>query len=104
MQMERGSMANCFLMDSMMGCTMTIGQHMAIWNTMFNALVPLLIAMNLLFVLVVAVLFVAKVFGTSSLPFFSLPATCYYKDHPPGTIFNRFQEAFSQGILNPKSF
>ncbi len=104
--MQNG-MANCFLANDMAVCNMGINQHINIWNTIFNSLLPTLITLGLFLFAALLLLFLpVHAFGNASLLLQSLDLRgfLYRRENPHGSIFNSFQEAFSQGILNPKIY
>lgn len=84
-------------------CQMTPFEHMAAWQSTFTSL-PLkgISVLALLLLIIVAVFFIKKLWDSKELELVSL----YRQRFRDRTFIIRspLQEAFSQGILNPKLF
>jgi hypothetical protein len=106
MQEMSNQLGNCPFMDGNTSiCSMSPMDHIKAWQNMFVTL-PIKDTLSLLFLsLALLVLFGLKFFKKSF--FFEQSLIETYGSHLPITdifIFNSLKEAFSRGILNPKTF
>ncbi len=102
---SNGTMSGCVFTGKTKNCTMTIAGHTSKWQGMFTTTAPQkLLDFALLILLAVSFIAVA-ILKRNLLLQFSLYTTrwrLYIRQHP--SLFNLLQEAFSQGILNPKIY
>ncbi len=99
---EYGNMQGCPYMNGAVVCKMNPLEHVAAWQNMFTALPA---TMNLVAALVYALLAVAFIRITWTVPTVE-PASLYAQrfKYRPHIAAHVLQEAFSRGILNPKTF
>lgn len=103
---DDGTMGGCFFTSMEEICTMTFGEHISQWQSMFTATAPHNVLAALLVLLAVVFVIVA-IPKRNLLLLCGHYATCwrlYTKHNPKLSIFNPLKEAFSQGILNPKIY
>ena len=102
-----GTMTPCLFNGKAEVCTMTFAQHLTQWQSMFTATASQK-ALASVFLILLAVAFVAvAIFKRNLFSLFSYHTTrwkLYIRHNPHLSLFNPLQEAFSQGILNPKSY
>lgn len=103
---ENGDMAGCIFTGKTMLCKMSVIEHISLWQSMFVAIPQGSLMFMVLLILLVAVVFVTK--NILAPPRFSgsgvLTKRLYLREHPDLLLFNPLQEAFSRGILNPKTY
>lgn len=102
-----GTMSGCLFDGKAEICTMSFSQHLSSWQGMFAATTPEKINALALLALI-AVLFTAvaalRQHVASLLNYYANRWRFYIKQSSSLAIFNPLQEAFSQGILNPKIY
>ena len=102
-----GTMNDCFLMTQTSMCTMSLSEHLNLWQSMFNTLMPTVSLMSIL-ILALALVFKKILFNNNVSvhpeKFLTLRYKLYLKQHPLISLFNHLKEALSNGILNPKIY
>ena len=107
MMMQDGTMQNCPFMGVTALCDMGALEHLTAWQSMFAAL-PTNAASALLLLILLALVLLVRVVGR--LPFKveinwqAIRQKLYAKHLLASSYAHPLQEAFSQGILNPKVY
>lgn len=104
---SNGAMSGCIFDGKAETCTMSISQHLSSWQGLLTATAPekahALTLLALLAVAFGAVLVVHRHIA-SLLNYYAYQWKVFLKHNSLLVIFNPLQEAFSQGILNPKLY
>lgn len=103
---ESGDMAGCIFTGKTMLCNMSVVEHISLWQSMLTAIPQENLTILALLTLLVTVIFITtnmlappRLSGSEA-----LTKRLYLRGHPDLLLFNPLQEAFSQGILNPKIY
>ncbi len=103
---QDGHIGGCLFSGQSEVCAMSFSEHVSFWRSAFTTMPPSNILLNLLILTIFSILMLA--FRRDSLfEFFDLISSrfkLYIKQHFQITFFDSLKEAFSQGILNPKTY
>ena len=103
---DNGTTSSCLFTGMDEICTMTFIEHLSAWQSMFNS-IPVRSAIISLLALAFALLLFAgflKRYFIWVLERMTATQKLYLVQHPNLSLFKLLQEAFSQGILNPKIY
>ncbi len=102
-----GTMGGCLFTGIDEICTMPLAEHLTAWQSMFTS-IPAKSTILYLVVLAFALLLFASAFLKRyfiwAVERLAAIQRLYLVHHPNPSLFNPLQEAFSQGILNPKIY
>lgn len=106
-QRSDGTMSGCLFDGKAEICIMSFSQHLSNWQGMFAATTPEKINVLALLALIAALFAAVALLRRhvlSLLNYYANRWRFYIKQNSLLVIFNPLQEAFSQGILNPKIY
>lgn len=104
---ENGQMSGCVFDGMAEICTMSLLEHMAAWQSLFTANVPnntLTAALASLLLFAIAFAFVRRLWPSDPVDLILTGQKIHNRFRQDFTFVNPLQEAFSNGILNPKLF
>lgn len=101
---QKQSMSDCTGMGQQNGCTMSIGEHLTIWQNIFTphfdsdflALIAMAFALAIIFS-IFKILFPPDTVRTASY-------RCYMQAHQGFRLYNYLLAIFASGIIQPKLF
>ena len=100
-----GIMFHCVFMGGV--CNMTLSDHLISWQGMFAATLQKTFSLDFL-LLIISIVFILTVIvfklSGGQISYRGLISKFYYKQKQYLSFFDYLKEAFSQGILNPKTF
>ena len=107
MMMQDGTMQNCPFMGVTALCNMNLLEHLTAWQSMFNA-IPASIASVFLLLSLLALVFLAygrvRELFYESIDSLAVLVQLYARRSLAFAYANSLQQAFSDGILNPKVY